>query len=138
MLVNSFEIEVEWGDCDPAGIVFYPNYFRYFDAATNRLFETALGMKKINWREKFGIMGIPMVDTGAKFYVPSEFGSIIRVESTVSEFRRSSFDIAHKVFKGDILALEGHETRVWTGRDPDDPRKIRSVPIPQDVIDAFQ
>jgi len=97
MLTNSFKVEIEWGDCDPAGIVFYPHYFAYFDAATNRLFEAALGMKKIAWREKYGIVGIPMVDTRARFLVPSEFGDVIRIESTVEAFRRSSFDIVPRV-----------------------------------------
>ena len=32
-------LTVGWGDCDPAGIVFYPNYFRWFDDASWRLFE---------------------------------------------------------------------------------------------------
>ena len=28
---------IEWGDCDDAGIVFYPNYFRWFDNAFHHL-----------------------------------------------------------------------------------------------------
>lgn len=31
MIRNSVDIVVEWGDCNPAGIVFYPNYFRWFN-----------------------------------------------------------------------------------------------------------
>jgi acyl-CoA thioesterase FadM len=30
MLRNSIEITVEWGDSDPAGIVFYPGFFPNF------------------------------------------------------------------------------------------------------------
>lgn len=32
MLINRRTIRIEWGDCDPAGIVFYPRYFEWFDA----------------------------------------------------------------------------------------------------------
>ena len=32
---------VEWGDCDPAGIIFYPTYYRWMDAASWHLFEQA-------------------------------------------------------------------------------------------------
>ncbi|MFN3400197.1 MAG: acyl-CoA thioesterase, partial [Ferrovibrio sp.] len=71
MLVNTRSVEIEFGDCDPAGIVYYPNYIRMFDASTAYLFEAALGMKKIAWIKHFGIVGIPMVDTGAKFIRPS-------------------------------------------------------------------
>jgi hypothetical protein len=35
------------------------------------------------------------------------------------------------------LAAEGTETRVWAGRDPDDPGKMKAKPIPQAVIERF-
>ena len=53
MLTNRRDVEIEFGDCDPAGIVYYPNYFRMFDASTAHLFEAALGMKKIVWIRRF-------------------------------------------------------------------------------------
>lgn len=137
MLVNRRDVEVEWGDCDAAGIVFYPRYFAMFDASTAYLFEAALGMKKIEWTRKFGIVGIPMVDTGARFIIPSRYGDVISIETRATEIRRSSFDIEHRVFKEDRLAIEARETRVWTGKDPDDPSRIRSVAIPADVVSAL-
>lgn len=137
MLVNRREVEIEWGDCDAAGIVFYPRYFAFFDAATSHLFEAALGMKKIAWARKYGIVGIPMVDTGARFIIPSRYGDVITVESRATGFRRSSFDVSHRVLKDEALAIEARETRVWTGRDADDPSQLKSMPIPQEVIDAL-
>jgi len=40
MLINTRIVRVQWGDCDPAGIVFYPRYFEWFDASTILLFES--------------------------------------------------------------------------------------------------
>lgn len=137
MLVGTREVEIEFGDCDPAGIVYYPNYFRMFDAATAHLFELALGMKKIAWIRRFGILGIPMVDTGAKFIKPSRFGDVVRIETSIEAFRRSSFDVGHRLFNGGELAVEGRETRVWVGADPADPQRLGSRPIPQEVLAAF-
>lgn len=137
MLVSRREIEIAWGDCDPAGIVFYPRYFEYFDACTARLFELALGMKKIAWTKHYGIVGFPMVDTRAVFKIPSRYGDIVTIETRTMEIRRSTFDVEHRILKEGALAVEGFETRVWTGRDPDDPSRIRSIPIPQEVIDAL-
>ena len=71
---NSRTVRIEWGDCDPAQIVFYPRYFAMFDGATQELFRAALGVPKIEWVKKYGIIGIPMVDTRAKFIVPSRVG----------------------------------------------------------------
>jgi 4-hydroxybenzoyl-CoA thioesterase len=130
-------VTIEWGDCDPAGIVFYPRYFAMFDASTAALFDAALGMPKIRWTKHFGILGIPMVDTGAKFHVPSAYGDQVVIESCVTAFRRSSFDVAHRLVKADgALGVEGRETRVWTARDPESGR-ICSAAIPLEVIAAF-
>lgn len=131
------DLTIEWGDCDPAGIVFYPRYFAMFDWSTASLFGAALGLPKAAFTKKFGIVGIPMVDTRARFHVPSSFGDPVRIESMVEKFGRTSFDVRHRLMKGDILAVECSETRVWAGRHPDDPERIKGVPIPQEVIDAF-
>ncbi|MDO9306915.1 MAG: thioesterase family protein [Mesorhizobium sp.] len=138
MLVNSREVEIEWGDCDAAGIVFYPRYFAMFDASTAYLLEKAIGMKKIAWTKHFGIVGIPMVDTGAKFIIPSRYGDVIRIETQATEIRRSSFDIQHRVYKGEALAIEARETRVWAGKDPDNAERIKGYAIPDEVITALK
>ena len=138
MLVNSRDVEIEWGDCDAAGIVFYPRYFAMFDASTAYLLEKAIGMKKIAWTKHFGIVGIPMVDTGAKFIIPSRYGDVIRIETQATEIRRSSFDIQHRVYKGEALAIEARETRVWAGKDPDNAERIKGYAIPDEVITALK
>jgi 4-hydroxybenzoyl-CoA thioesterase len=134
MFVNYREVAIEWGDCDPAGIVFFPNYLKYFDAATNALFLTALGLNKYGMVRKYGIVGIPLVDIATRFIIPSVFGDVVTIESTVAEIKRSSFRMQHRLFKGEALAVEGFETRVWTGHDPDNPDKLKSRPIPDEVI----
>ena len=40
-LINRKSIQIEWGDCDPAKIVYYPRYLAYFDACTAALFKKA-------------------------------------------------------------------------------------------------
>ena len=128
---------IEWGDCDAAQIVFYPRYFAMFDAATQFLFAQALGYRKPAMIARFGIMGIPMVDTRAKFHAPCSFGDDVVIESQVVRFGRSSFDVQHRLLRGDILCVEAWETRVWAAADPADPRRIRGVPLPAEVIAAL-
>lgn len=137
MLVSIREVEIEWGDCDPAGIIFYPRYFALFDASTMHLFEKALGCNKAVWMRKYGIVGIPMVDTGARFMMPSRYGDVVRIETEVKEVRRSSFDVEHRVTKKGALAVEAHETRVWAVRHPENPDAIKGEPIPDGVIAAL-
>jgi 4-hydroxybenzoyl-CoA thioesterase len=134
MLVNRHQVTVEWGHCDPAGIVYFPNYFSYFDSAANALFLRALGLNKFQMLKQYDLVGIPAVDVGARFIIPSVFGDVVTIESAVVEIKRSSFRLQHRLLRGETLAVEGHETRVWAGRDPADPAKLKGKPLPEEVI----
>ena len=136
MFVNRREVQIQWGDCDPANIVYYPRYFAMFDDSTSIMFE-APGYSKQDLIHKYDLVGIPMVDTRAKFYIPSTHGDRITIESRIESFKRSSFEVMHKVFKKDELAIEAWETRVLVGKHPDDPDKLKSAPMPQEIIDKF-
>lgn len=126
-------LTVEWGHCDPAGIVFNPRFFEYFDYSTALLLETALGFGKVAMMSTYDMAGIPLVDTRATFLLPSRFGDVVAIESTVAELKRSSFRVRHRLTNGGRLAVEGEETRVWAGRDPADPARLRAKPIPEEV-----
>lgn len=136
-MIHARTLSIEWGDCDPAGIVFYPRYFAMFDRSTTALFEHALGMLKRDFTVRYGIIGYPMVDTRASFLAPSVYGDVVTIESSVTAFRRSSFDVCHRLLNGGALAVEGFETRVWAGSDPEHPRGLKSVPIPAEVTEKF-
>lgn len=137
MLVNRRTVRIEWGDCDPAGIVHYPRYFAIFDAATIALFERATGMTKYTMRQAYDMIGLPMVDTRARFLIPSHFGEDIDVETGITRFGRSSFDVRHHVFKGGDLAIEAFETRVWAGRDPANPARMKGHPLPAEIVEKL-
>jgi len=138
MLTNRREILIEWGDCDPFGIVFFPRYFEYFDACTNALFHKALGFPKAEMLKRFQIAGIPLVQASCNFFVPSSFGDVVSVESRVTSWGTSSFSVQHGLFRGETLAVEGLEKRVWTVRAPGDSTKANSHVIPREVIEKFQ
>jgi 4-hydroxybenzoyl-CoA thioesterase len=137
-LVSRRQLTVEWSHCDPAGIVFNSRFFEYFDWGTWTLFEAALGVRPPDLAGTFGILGLPLVDAGARFIAPARFGDMVELTSQVSEFRRSSFDVDHKLMVRGELAVEGRETRVWAGRDPANPAQIKAQPIPADVIARFK
>jgi 4-hydroxybenzoyl-CoA thioesterase len=131
------QLTIEWGQCDPAGIVFNSRFFEMFDASTWQLFEAALGVKPPDLAGAFGIMGIPLVDVRANFIKAVKFGDVVEIASRVSEFRRSSFDVEHRLSVAGELAVEGGETRVWALRSKDNPEKIGATAIPGEVIAKF-
>jgi 4-hydroxybenzoyl-CoA thioesterase len=136
MFVHRRDVQIQWGDCDPANIVYYPRYFSMFDDSTSVLFEKA-GFSKQDLVHKYGLVGIPMVDTRAKFYIPSTYGDWITIETKIENIRRSSFEVKHDVYKGEALAIEAFETRVLVGRDPANPDKLKSAPFPPEMVAKF-
>jgi 4-hydroxybenzoyl-CoA thioesterase len=136
-LTHKRKLTIEWGHCDPAGIVFNSRFFEFFDANTGYLFQQALGMNKPAMMAAFAA-DMPLVDARARYMIPARFGDVVEIESTIGEFRRSSFDVQHRIYKDGRLAVEGQETRVWIGRDPADPSRMRSKPIPPEVIEQFR
>ncbi len=136
MLINRRTIRIEWGDCDAAGIVYFPRYVEYFDACTAHLFEAA-GYPKPQMLKQFNMAGFPMVDLKMRFLIPSSFGDDVIVESQVSEWKRSSFQVNHRLFRSEDLAVEGFETRVWTVYDDQRPGRLKSQAVPEEVKAAF-
>jgi len=134
MFSNSRIFRIEWQHCDPAGIVYYPRYFAMFDSSTTMLFEKALGMTKFQFLKHYEFDGYAMVDTRAKFYIPGVFGDDVEIQTAVTEVKRTSFSIAHRILKDGALAAEAWETRVWVIRHPDSPGGFKAKSIPEEVV----
>jgi 4-hydroxybenzoyl-CoA thioesterase len=131
------KLRIEWGDCDPAGIVYFPRYFEYFDISTVGMFE-ALGYRKPQLLQAFDIAGFPVVDVRSSFRIPSRFGDDVEIHSSIPEWSRSSFQVHHRLMRGSELAVEGFEKRVWVGHDPSRPGGIRAKPLPLELFERFK
>lgn len=130
MFANTRTWIIEWGDCDPAGIVFYPRYFAAFDTSTSRLIEAATGQKKAAIIRNNGIIGWPMVDTGARFLAPASYGDSVEIITQVTKVGRSSFSLTHSLSKDGVLCVEANEVRVWAAPRQDGTPGIEAAPIP--------
>jgi len=134
MFTSIYKTRIEWGDCDPAGIIFYARYFDIFDVSTTVMLERALGMKKIDYLKAYDFFGHPLLETRARFLKPTRFGDDVVVETAVVACGQSSFKIEHRLSLAGTLAVEGYETRVWVVRHPDDPKRMKSQPIPPEIV----
>jgi 4-hydroxybenzoyl-CoA thioesterase len=133
MLVNRRTFRIEWGQCDPVGIVFYPQYLIIFDTCTGWLFERT-GLRPLAMRQKYGIVGMPIVEVRARFLKPCRFDDDVVVESEIGEWGRSSFTVRHRLLRNDELAADGFEKRVWAAAHPEQEGAIQARPVPEDII----
>ncbi|WP_341702161.1 acyl-CoA thioesterase [Ferrovibrio sp.] len=132
MKTNIYKVSVEWGDADPARIVFYPRYFEWFDAATRHLFVSA-GLAIPDIYDAHGVVGTPIAEANAKFLAPSKFGDVLEVHSGVSEWSDRFFVVSHKIYNAGVLSVDGYERRVWAAPHPDKPGRLRALPVPEEV-----
>lgn len=133
MVANALAVKVRWSEADPAGIVFYPRFFEWFDLGTEALFES-LGLP---WRELFPaerIVGVPIVETGARFASPVRYGDEVRIETTVSEVREKTFRVEHAVSVGGRRCATGFEVRAWVARPESPGGALTATPIPAGVV----
>ncbi len=128
-----FEVEVMFGDCDPAGIVFYPNFSKWMDASSLNFFRQC-GVPP--WRELLrtrGIVGTPLVETHVRFVRPASYGDRLQVHTHVAEWRNKVFIHQHAIRRGEDLICEGTETRAFVIHPPGEPDRIKAIPVPEDI-----
>jgi 4-hydroxybenzoyl-CoA thioesterase len=127
-------LRVEFGDCDPAGIVWFPNFFRWIDAASRHFF-VSCGVPP--WHElerRIGVIGTPLVDTQARFVKSASYGDVLDIHTAVTEWRGTSFVQSHRVMRGGELIMACTEVRVFAMRRSEaEGGGIRAVPAPEDI-----
>lgn len=128
-IAHAIELTVDWGDCDPAGIVFYPRYFAWFDRGAHRLFES-VGLDHHAIQTTYDAVGLGLVDAQASFKRPATFGDRIRAEARIERMGKSSLTVEHRLTVGEAVIVVGREVRVWMVRNE---AGVTSAPLPDTV-----
>ena len=133
-----YSLQVMFGDCDPAGIAFYPNFLKWMDASSHHFF-LQCGLPPFSELEKTsGIVGHPLLEIQTRFHKPATYGETLSVHTCVDEWREKVFVHQHVIQRGDVVLCEGREVRTFVTRHPDNPSRLRSIPIPQDIMQRCQ
>ena len=131
--------KVEFGDCDPARIVWFPNFFRWIDAASRHFF-VECGVPPWHVTEQtMGVIGTPLVDTHAKFMKTASYGDVLRIHTSIPEWRGKSFVQRYRIRRDSSMGSSGaddeimecDEVRIFAGRRQDG--GIRALAIPDDI-----
>ena len=131
--IHIHRVAVTWGDCDPAGIVFFPNFNKWMDQSSLAFF-AACGLPP--WRElerTRGIVGAPLLEIHTKFMRPATYGETIEVHTTIEEWNAKTFRHRHVVRRDGVVLNEGTEVRAFVVRDPANPERIKAIPVPEDI-----
>jgi 4-hydroxybenzoyl-CoA thioesterase len=131
--------KVEFGDCDPARIVWFPNFFRWIDAASRHFF-IECGVPPWHETERtLGVIGTPLVDTHAKFMKTASYGDVLQIHACIGEWRGKSFVQRYRVTResseggtgaADVI-MECDEVRIFAARREDG--TMRALVIPESI-----
>ena len=94
MAVHHHEHVVTFGECDPAGVVYFPVYFDWFHQAMESWFHDGL---EIAYREALATHGFPAVHTEADFVRPCRMGERLVIELRVGELTGRTFRLEYRV-----------------------------------------
>lgn len=100
---------VVFGDCDPAGIVYYPNIYRWMDGTFQRFLQQYGGHAAVC--DHLGAVGLGLMETHAKYRRPLKDGDALTIRMEITEWSAKSYRLIHRGFVGDDLAFEGTEVR---------------------------
>ena len=132
MITHAIDVQVRWGDVDAAGIVFYPRFYEWYDLACEALFDSLA----LSWPQTFpryDIVGVPIVESGARFASPVRYGDTMRVAATVAWVKDKTFRMEYEISVDGRPCAWGFEVRAWVGRPSSPGERLQARVIPDEV-----
>ncbi len=128
-----YPVKVEFGHCDPARIVWFPNFFRWIDHASRHFF-IECGVPPWHETEKtMGVIGTPVVDSKSRFMKTATYGDRLEFHIDIPEWRGKSFVQRYRCTRGQDAIMECDEVRIFAGHREGQPGQIRALEIPAEI-----
>ncbi|MBD0373772.1 MAG: acyl-CoA thioesterase [Pyrinomonadaceae bacterium] len=120
----STRIKVRFGDCDPAGLVYFPVIFHYCHVAMEEFFGARCGIAYHALMSEERI-GFPTVNVQAEFFVPLVYGDEAEIEISVSQTGRSSVTFEYGIRRASDAALCARFVQVHVAMNLDSRRAVQ-------------
>lgn len=119
--------QIRFHHCDPAGIVFYPQYFVLFHELLEDWFDNGLGVHYATFVSKQR-RGLPTAHIECDFRIPSKIGDVVQMRLEVVRLGKSSITLDVSLHAGDEVRLEAKQVLVLISLEDG-----RVLPIPEDL-----
>jgi acyl-CoA thioester hydrolase len=103
------------------GIVYYANYYRYFESARGA-FLRASGRDNKDMLE-WGV-ALPVIESYCKYLSPARYEDLLNVEISVTEIRGASTRFEYQITRGADLLVTGYTVHACVHPDGGRPRRI--------------
>lgn len=111
-IVSNTVVRATYKDTDQMGVVYYANYFIWFEIGRGE-FMRRCGVSYKDF-EKEGIM-LPVTHASCDYIRPVRYDDMIRVEVSIHELTRASIGFLHNIYSypGDELLASGKTKHVF-------------------------
>ena len=138
----SVRVQVGWGDCDPAGIVFYPHFYAWMDTVSHVLAREMGIARESMLPPGSDLLGFPVVGTQAQYLSPARMDDLLEVRTWVARVGRTSLSLRHEIVRIEADGSEtpiahGREDRVFVVQGPDGLRARELTPSMRNVLARF-
>src|SRR4051812_15534274 len=123
----STRIPVRFGDCDPAGLVYYPVIFHYCHIAMEEFFAERCGISYARLMADERI-GFPTANIQSEFFSPLVYGDEAELEVKVSRVGQSSLTFEYSIRRVSDDTLCARSTQVQVAMNLD---TRCAVPVPE-------
>ncbi len=137
-------VQVGWGDCDPAGIVFYPRFYAWMDNVSHVLAREMGIPREAMIPPGSDMLGFPVVGTQAEYIAPARMDDILEVRTWVARIGRTSLSLRHEIVRiepgasaTETLLVRGREDRVFVGHGLDGLRPRELTPRMRQALVRF-
>lgn len=136
MFQNTIERQICWGDLDSAGIVYYPRYYEWIDAAGHLFFDAIdLNMKDLGQKRQ---LQFSLAETGCRYLKPGRYLEKIKIVTHIADLGKKIVTLRHRIVGADdgVILAEGVEKRICV--DVSNPERLRAKDIPEDIMAIFR
>ncbi|MGH8781661.1 acyl-CoA thioesterase [Paraburkholderia sp.] len=124
-------VRIRFAHCDPAGIVFYPQYLVMTNALVEDWFTERLGIDYADMIARRRV-GLPIVKLDCEFARPSRMGETVTLSLALAAIGQRSVRIAIVCHSGDEVRFRAHQVLVTTSLESG-----QSIDIPNDIAAAL-
>lgn len=138
----SVRVQVGWGDCDPAGIVFYPRFYAWMDTVSHVLAREMGVAREAMLPPRVELLGFPVVATRAQYFSPARMDDVLELRTWVTRVGRSSLSLRHEIVRieadeSETRIAEGREDRVFIVNAPDGLRSRELTPRMRETLARY-
>lgn len=128
----SYQRRLQWSECDPVGIIFFPHYARWVADGLHEMFLT-LGVDPAGVYDGNIRRGMPAVSLSMQFHAAPALHDEVDHLIVVQKVGTKSISFRHEFRRGDVLLAEADDVRVWTTHIVGQPHGLKAVQIPPEI-----